>query len=54
MTEKIKLKTAKTVAVASRNLEVGRSGQIENLAGGGKHRAMSGGGRWECWGPVLA
>lgn len=54
ITEKIKLKTAKTVAVASRNLEVGRPGQLEDPAGGGELRARSGDGGWECWGAVLA
>lgn len=54
MTEKIKLKTAKTVAVASRNLEVGRPEQIEDLAGGGELRARFRGGWWESWGAGLA
>ena len=42
---KIKLKTAKRVAVASRNLEAGRPGQAEVLAGYDAPWAMSGGGR---------
>lgn len=54
MTEKIKLKTAKTVAVASRNLEVGRPEQIEDLARGSELRARFRGGWWECWGAGLA